>query len=125
MGGSPVTAQALRQEGYDAVHLIEERLERLPDPAILAKAQQEGRILLTFDLGFGELRAAGSEALPSVITFRLQRTTPTFVTARLLEVLAECSLELEAGAIITVRDARYRLRRLPMQRLDAESEGQV
>jgi predicted nuclease of predicted toxin-antitoxin system len=41
MGVSPVTVQALRQQGYDAVHLNEQGLERLPDSEILEKARQE------------------------------------------------------------------------------------
>lgn len=116
--------QSLRESGYDASHLREEGLQRLPDPEIVEKARQEDRTLLTFDLDFGELRVASTEALPSVIIFRLQRTTPVFVVARLLEVLAECFLELETGAIVTVEDARYRLRRLPLQPFD-ETEEQV
>lgn len=102
----------------------QEGLQRLPDPAIVEKARQEDRTLLTFDLDFGELRAASPEALPSVIIFRLQRTAPAFVVARLWEVLADCFLELEAGAIVTVEDARYRLRRLPLEPFETESEGQ-
>lgn len=114
MGVSLSVVQALRQSAYDASHLREQGLQRLPDPAIVEKARQEQRILLTFDLDFGELRTASTQALPSVIIFRLQRTTPAFVAARLLEVLAACSLELETGAIVTVEDTRYRLRRLPL-----------
>jgi predicted nuclease of predicted toxin-antitoxin system len=61
MGVSPLTVEALRQNGYEAVHLIEEGLERLPDPAILQKAKQEERIVLTFDLDFGDLQQIASE----------------------------------------------------------------
>ena len=39
MGVSPVTVQVLSQQGYDAVHLQEEGLGRLPDAAILEKAR--------------------------------------------------------------------------------------
>lgn len=38
MGVSPRTADFLRQSGYDAVHLWEERLERLSDAEIVTKA---------------------------------------------------------------------------------------
>lgn len=88
------------------------------DSLILEKARLEGRIVLTFDLDFGDLLAASGDALPSVIIFRLQNTTPNFVSARLLQVLAECSQDLATGAIITVQDNRYRLRRLPIQPLE-------
>lgn len=123
MGVSMTVVQVLRESGHEASHLREEGLQRLPDPEIVEKARQEDRTLLTFDLDFGELRIASTEALPSVIIFRLQRTAPAFVVARLLQVLAECFLELESGAIVTVEDARYRLRRLPLQSLDEETEG--
>jgi predicted nuclease of predicted toxin-antitoxin system len=92
----------------------EERLERLPDTAILEKARHEGRIVLTFDLDFGELLAAGEHSLPSVILLRMRDQTPKAVTSRLLEVLSERSSELAGDAIIIVQDARYRVRRLPI-----------
>lgn len=114
MGVSPLTVQLLRQQGYDTVHLYEQGLERLLDALILEKARQEERIVLTFDLDFGDLLAASSALLPSVIIFRLKNTNPASVGARLLAVLAECREDLEAGAIITVDDIRYRLRRLPI-----------
>ena len=47
MGISPRTIAKLRQEGYDAIHLVEEGLEKLEDREILAKARNEGRIVLT------------------------------------------------------------------------------
>ena len=58
MGISPKTVALLRGLGHDATHLQEQGLERLPDSTILTKARQEERILLTHDLGFGELVAA-------------------------------------------------------------------
>ena len=55
---------------------IEEHLERLLDPTILEKARQEERLVLTFDLDFGELLATGVHALPSVILLRMRDQTP-------------------------------------------------
>ena len=76
MGISPKTVAFLRALGYDAVHLSEQGLERLPDPGLVAKACQEGRIVLVHDLGFGELVAVSWATLPSVITFRLRSMHP-------------------------------------------------
>ncbi|MFB2981773.1 DUF5615 family PIN-like protein [Microseira sp. BLCC-F43] len=104
MGVSPQTVEVLRQNGYEAVHLIEEGWERLEDSLILEKARLEGRIVLTFDLDFGELLAASGDALPSVIIFRVQNTTTNFVSARLLQVLAECSQDY-----IGCADCQYNL----------------
>ena len=114
MGVSMTVVRNLREAGYEAIHLREEGLQRLPDPEIVEKAKQEERIILTFDLDFGDLLAASSEPLPSVIIFRLQNTLSSFVSERLLEVLSECSDDLETGAIVMVEDSRYRLRRLPI-----------
>ncbi len=61
------TVRVLRSHGHEVVHLSDEHLERLLDPAILEKASQEERLVLTFDLDFGELLATGVHALPSVI----------------------------------------------------------
>jgi predicted nuclease of predicted toxin-antitoxin system len=67
MGISPKTVAFLRTLDHDATHLQEQGLERLPDSAILAKAREEARILLTHDLDFGELIAASGACLPSVM----------------------------------------------------------
>ena len=58
MGVSVSTVESLRRHAYDAVHLRAEQLMTLPDTDILAKARSEGRMLLTFDLDFGDLLAA-------------------------------------------------------------------
>ena len=83
MGISPQTVAFLQTLGHDAVHLAGQGLDQSPDHDILEKARREGRILLTHDLGFGELVAAKGTALPSVITFRLRNMHPDQVNAAL------------------------------------------
>ena len=114
MGLSMSSVRALREMGEEIVHLKEEGLQRLPDDEILAKARRESRIILTFDLDFGELLALGGYALPSVIIFRMRNQTPAIVTRRLQRVFSECKAVLEEGAIIVVEDGSYRMRRLPI-----------
>jgi predicted nuclease of predicted toxin-antitoxin system len=89
----------------------------LPDEQILAKAVQERRVILTFDLDFGELLAVSGSVVPSVILFRMRNQTPAQVNPRLSRVLEACRAELESGAIIAVEGEGFRLRRLPIQRL--------
>lgn len=115
MGVSQTLIQTLRSSGYDAIHLREGGLQRLPDSQILAKAKQENRIVLTFDLDFADLLAASRQNLPSVIIFRLQNAKPASVRPKLMKVLNECQEMLETGAIITVENARYRVRQLPIK----------
>lgn len=114
VGVSISTLRALREAGYDAVHLREQNLHRLPDDAILEKAVKEGRIVVTFDLDFGDLLAAAGRRLPGVIILRLHNQTPLNVTKRLFDLLSMEALRLEAGAVILVEDTRYRVRSLPI-----------
>jgi len=115
MGVSPQTVEALKDRGYDAIHISEEGLFRMRDAEILEKASQEDRIVLTFDLDFADLLAASVATLPSTIIFRLKKTLPDFVSARLLSVLSDCEGALEFGALVTIEDGRYRLRHLPIK----------
>jgi predicted nuclease of predicted toxin-antitoxin system len=115
VGVSVSTAEMLRQRGHEVLHLSEVSLHRLPDDEILVLARDESRVVLTFDLDFGDLLAAGSHRLPSVILFRLRDQTPRSVNPRLLALLSERTEDLLAGALVIVEDNRYRLRRLPIQ----------
>jgi predicted nuclease of predicted toxin-antitoxin system len=115
MGVSLTTVEALRGSNHDAVHLRDEDLICLPDSQIAAKAVEESRILLTFDLDFGDILAVARSAAPSVIIFRLRNQTPAAVNPRLFRVIAECASELASGAIVIVEDEGFRVRRLPIQ----------
>jgi len=92
--------------GHDAVHLSDQGLERLPDPGIVEKARQEGRIVLVHDLGFGELVAASGTTLPSVITFRLRNMHPDRVNSALQSILSQHGEALEQGAMMSVTEGR-------------------
>ena len=114
MGISPQTVDFLQTLGHDAVHLSDQGLERSPDHDILEKARREGRILLTHDLGFGELIAAKGAALPSVITFRLRNMHPAQVNDALQRIISQHAETVEHGAILSVTEGRVRVRSLPM-----------
>ena len=116
MGVSLTTVRGLREANHNTVHLRDEHLIRLPDPLIVAKAVAENRIVLIFDLDFGDILAATRSEIPSVIIFRLRNQTPAAVNPRLFQVIAECAPELAHGAIVIVEDEGFRLRRLPIQR---------
>jgi len=114
MGISPRTVGFLRKKGFDAVHLSEQGLYRMEDSAILNKAREEGRILLTHDLDFGEMMAASHAQLPSVIVFRLRNMRPENVNGYLEKILEEHEKRLKTGVFISVTEGRIRLRSFPM-----------
>lgn len=114
MGVSMRVVEWLRAAGHDVAHLSEEGLHRLPDGEIFAKAQRERRVVLTFDLDFGEILAVTRGKTPSVILFRLTNARSQHVIERLEAVLKRSSADLERGAIIAVEEWRHRVRRLPL-----------
>lgn len=115
MGVSLTTVEALRGANHDAVHLRDEGLIRLPDPEIAAKAVAEDRIVLTFDLDFGDILATARSEAPSVVIFRQRNQTPAAVNPRLFQVIHKCAAELASGAIVIVEDEGFRVRRLPIR----------
>ena len=115
MGISPVTVAFLQSQGYDALHLHEQGLDRLQDADILEKAQQEGRDILTHDLDFGELIAASRARLPSIVVFRLRNMRPERINDCLNRLVNAHQESLEQGAVISVTEGQIRVRMLPIE----------
>src|SRR5439155_26501361 len=74
MGVAMRSVEWLREQGHDATHLREENLQRMSDADVFRKAATEGRILVTFDLDFGEIVELAREQTASVVLFRLDNT---------------------------------------------------
>lgn len=104
----------LQKQGHDIIHLRDEGLHRLPNGEIFSKAISENRILLTFDLDFGEIVALSEGQRISVILFRLHNTRTAHVIDRLNIVLKDSAEALEKGAIIVLEEGRHRVRYLPI-----------
>ena len=115
-GISPRTVEFLREIGHDVVHVRDLSMQRAGDEVVADRARVESRVVLTFDLDFGEVLAVGILDRPSVVIFRLADERPESVNAHLEPVLAERVVELESGALILVEDGRYRVRKLPIRR---------
>jgi predicted nuclease of predicted toxin-antitoxin system len=81
----------------------------------LNKAQEEGRVLLTHDLDFGELLAASGAGLPSVIVFRLRDMCPDTVNQHVRGIISQHGGSLDQGAIISVTEGQIRVRPLPVE----------
>ena len=118
MGVAVPVVTWFREQGCDAVHLRDEGLHRLPNGEIFTKAVGEGRVIITFDLDFGEIAALARGRVASVIVFRLHNTRTPHVIERLAAVLADCSALLEKGAVVSVEEGRHRVRSIPIGRTD-------
>jgi predicted nuclease of predicted toxin-antitoxin system len=68
----PDLAEFFRQNGHDAATVWNEGLRGASDPLILNKCRDEGRALLSFDLGFANIRVYPPEKYPGIIILRLE-----------------------------------------------------
>ncbi len=112
---SPKLALGLRAAGFDAIHVSEIGAAADSDAAQLDRAVRQGRILQTADTDFGTLLALHGAAAPSVVQFR--RRLSRRANAQLQILLAQLPTiaeDLLHGALVTIEDARLRIRRLPI-----------
>ena len=116
MGVARGVTQWLRSQGIDVTHLSEEGLTHIVDGEVFAKAVAERRVILTFDLDFGEILAFSQGRSVSVVIFRLHNTRTAHVIERLQSVLRDSAHALNHGAVVIVEASRHRTRYLPIGR---------
>ena len=103
--------QALRGAGYDVVW-IRETAPGIADPEVLGWAEQEQRILLTFDKDFGELAyRAGLPTSCGIILLRIFMPSSAYVAK--LTLAAIKSRQDWAGHFSVIEEHRIRMRPLP------------
>jgi predicted nuclease of predicted toxin-antitoxin system len=91
-------------------------LADLRDRQIFAYAAQEQRVLVTFDLDFGEIVGLAGDTSCGAILLRLRLTRQPYLRERLRVAIAQAREPLEARAIVLVEDARIRIRHMPLDR---------
>jgi predicted nuclease of predicted toxin-antitoxin system len=102
---------ALREQGHDVAWILEDA-PGSPDFEVLARAQRESRVAVTFDKDFGELAfRRGLAASVGVVLFRITLPSPDHAVR--VAVAAFASRTDWAGQFAVVEDDRIRLRALP------------
>lgn len=103
--------EALRENGHD-VAWIREDARGSNDERVLARAQQENRILVTFDKDFGELAFRSKlSATSGIILFRITAISSHHVAEVAVQALANRTDW--AGHFSVVEDQRIRMTPLP------------
>lgn len=116
MNLTPRWVAALAAAGHEAIHWSALGSIHAPDSEICEHARREGFVLLTNDLDFPRILAYTSNKKPSVVLLRGEPLTPESRCGALVRAIAECSVELEAGAILTLDwSDRPRARLLPLK----------
>lgn len=109
-------AGLLREIGIEASHVIDIGYSSFKDEAIIAKAREEGWIIVTYDSDFHTLVALSGEQYPSVIRIRIEGLKGDMVRELLKTVLESSANLLEIGVLVTVKEERIRIKRLPILR---------
>ena len=108
-------AGALRDLGWDAVHVREIGMREADDAEILAHAANEERVVVTLDRDFPQILALTEAALPSVILIRKERLRAAGVVALLKEVFERHEQSLRRGCVLSVGTYGTRVRLLPLK----------
>ena len=106
------SVRRLAEAGHDVSAVIRDT-PGAPDDDILARAAQQGRIVLTFDRDFGELIFRRNlPSPPGVVYFRFDPLTPEQPADYLLHLLATDELPLEGRfTVVEIGQVRQRILR--------------
>jgi predicted nuclease of predicted toxin-antitoxin system len=114
-GLPPLTAELLREQGVDAVHVSEIGLSRAEDFRIIEVAQTNDRIIITLDSDYHASIALTSVTSPSVIWIRVVNLRALEYMEIIIPILNEYKEMLINGVMITIRfDRTIRTRLLPI-----------
>ena len=98
------------ESGHDAVTVLDRGMGGAADAEVASACLREGRVLVTQDIDFADIRMYPPGQFPGIVVFRLtsqSRDDLLNVGAMLIETLARASL---SGQLWIVEDSRVRIR---------------
>ena len=116
MNLSPSWVDRLARHGFEAVHWSTIGAATAPDIEILTWANEHAFVLITNDLDFSAILAAGGEASPSVVQIRTQDLLSDVVVSIVAKALDAHREDIERGALLSIDEAGTRVRVLPLRR---------
>ncbi len=102
-------AEFFRRQGCDAHSVLEEQIGGASDVSIAEVCQREGRILVTCDLDFANIRSFPPESYPGIVVLRLKRQDKGSVLAILPRIHRLFGSERIAGRLWVVDESRTRI----------------
>jgi predicted nuclease of predicted toxin-antitoxin system len=106
----------LSNAGIESAHVAELGFATASDARILDLADQNGSIVVTLDADFHTLLAISGATGPSVIRVRIEGLRGQELANLLVTVLKVCKDDLNNGAMVSVTETGFRIRRLPLLR---------
>ncbi len=108
------TAQELRAEGLDALHVGDLGMSAATDTEILEAARTRETVVVTLDADFHTILAVSGAKAPSVIRIRQQGLKGAAFARVLRAALSHYEAELFQGCMITVKKHKTTCHRLPI-----------
>src|SRR4030042_4996820 len=103
-------ATLLRSAGHNVSTVPEENLSGEADPHVIEAAAKEGRLLMTFDVDFGDIRAYPVGSHAGVVVFRLHDQRWAVLKEPAERLLGSGLLERLEHGIAIVDENRIRVR---------------
>ena len=116
MNLSPSWVERLARHGFEAVHWSTIGAATAPDVEILAWANEHHFVVITNDLDFSAILAAGAIDGPSVVQLRTQDLLSESAVRIVVRALEAPREDIERGALLSIDEAGTRVRVLPLRR---------
>jgi predicted nuclease of predicted toxin-antitoxin system len=115
MNLSPSWVDRLARYGFEAVHWSTIGAATAPDVEILAWSNEHEFVLITNDLDFSAILAAGAVSGPSVIQLRTQDLLSDAAVSIVANALGAHREDIERGALLSIDERGTRVRMLPLR----------
>lgn len=102
--------EVLRAAGHDVMTVADEALSGSKDPKVLQVAASEGRTLLTFDLGFADIRRYPVGSHAGIVVFRLHDQRWGVLERPARQLIESGLLDRLQGGLAIVDESRVRVR---------------
>ncbi|HEX3128020.1 MAG TPA: DUF5615 family PIN-like protein [Thermoanaerobaculia bacterium] len=104
-------AEMLRSAGHDAVSVLDQDLGGWADPGIAEVCRSEGRVVVTLDVGFADMRSFPPQDYAGLIVLRLKRQDKPSILKAFSRAMRLLPLEPVAQALWIVEKDRVRIRK--------------
>jgi predicted nuclease of predicted toxin-antitoxin system len=121
MNLSPSWVERLVGHGFEAVHWSTIGAATAPDVEILTWANDHHFVIITNDLDFAAILAAGAVDGPSVVQVRTQDLLSDAAVSIIAKALEAYREDIERGALLSIDESGTRVRILPLKRSQGPS----
>lgn len=103
--------QPFESAGHDVDTVVDEQLSGAADAAVLHAAKAAGRLIVTLDRGFGDIRAYPPGSHGGILVLRVEDQSPPSVRRAVERLLADVDLDDLAECVSVFRSGKLRVRR--------------